>query len=435
MSEVVVTGIGPMLANCADRRTLWTQLREGPSQLVFEPAPDGQGARWPVGRVRGFDPERWLGQFPHRFYERYHREQLLYLASLAIAIDDAKLDLAELDRERIAIYDGTSRGNFDDWYRRIRAEAATPAGELYTRRELLTGTPGQAANLAASLFGIRGPVCTINVTCCSGAAAIGQACRELASGDIDVAFAGGHDSALEAPLYRIYRDAGLLSTERNDARRAIRPFREHSGNAFGEGAVTLALETAEHAARRGATPLAVLRGWKLGNAGGHPLHADVEGRRTARLISDVMSAAGIDRSRLGFVVGHGNAVEQSDHSEIAYMQAVFGAEASEIPLISVKPIYGHLLGASSALNIAAAVLMMHHGWLVPTRNVDGPGPEGALDHVTGLVTDLATDHVTDLVTGHVVGRGLRGGATAGLAVSFGVGGHSAVTLVGAVGAT
>ena len=61
MSEVVVTGLGPLLANCADRRTLWTQLCDGPSQLTFEAAPGGDGEQWAVGRVHGFEAERWLG--------------------------------------------------------------------------------------------------------------------------------------------------------------------------------------------------------------------------------------------------------------------------------------------------------------------------------------------------------------------------------------
>ena len=209
MSEVVVTGLGPLLANCADRRTLWTQLCEGPSQLTFEPAPGGDGEPWPVGRVHDFDPDRWLARFPRRFYERYHREQLLYLTSLVIALDDAGLELGKLDRDRIGIFDGTSRGNFDYWYQ--RASQGEAAHDRQARHDLLIGTPGQAANLAASLLGIRGPVSTCSVTCCSGAVAIGLACRELAQGDIDVAFATGHDSSLQAPIYRMYRDAGLLS--------------------------------------------------------------------------------------------------------------------------------------------------------------------------------------------------------------------------------
>jgi 3-oxoacyl-[acyl-carrier-protein] synthase II len=410
MSEVVVTGIGPLLANCTDRRTLWNQLRNGPSQLTFELAPGGDGERWPVGRVHGFDAGRWLGRFPPGFYQRYHREQQLYLASLMIAIDDADLELARVARDRIAIFDGTSRGNFDYWYERVRAEGATPASELYTRRELLTGTPGQAANLAASLLGVRGPVHTINATCCSGAVAIGQACRELERGDVDVALASGHDSSLQAPLYRMYRDAGLLSEERDDARRAIRPYVGHSGNAFGEGAITLVLETRDHAARRGATPLATIDGWKLGNNGGHPLHVDPEGGRVTQLVSEVLVTAEVDRDQVGFVVGHGNGVGQSDRSELAYMHGVFGDRVAEVPLVSVKPVYGHLFGASSALNVAAAILMLHHGWLVPTLNVDPERATGVIDHRAA--------------------GGRPSAASAALAVSYGIGGHNAVVLVG-----
>jgi hypothetical protein len=79
MSQVVVTGIGPMIANCADRHTLWAQLRDAASQLAFEPAPGGDGERWPVGRIHGFDPARWLSRFPRELYARYHREQQVTL--------------------------------------------------------------------------------------------------------------------------------------------------------------------------------------------------------------------------------------------------------------------------------------------------------------------------------------------------------------------
>jgi len=410
VSEVVVTGVGPLLANCANRRTLGAHLRDGQSQLVFEATPAGDGERWPVGRVRGFEAERWLGRFPRGFYERYHREQQLYLASLMIALDDARLELAAIPRERTGIFDGTSRGNFDFWYERACAECRQLPRELYTRRELSTGTAGQAANLAAGLLGVRGPVYTFNVTCCSGAVAIGQACRALEHGDVDVAFASGHESSLQTPIYQMYRDAGLLSQERHDARRAGRPYVEHSRNVFGEGAITLVLETREHAARRGATPLATISGWKLGNNGGHPLHVDAEGARAAELISEVLTAARVEREAVGFVVGHGNGVEQSDRSELTYMHRVFAGRTSEVPLLSVKPIYGHLFGASSALNVAATILMLHHGWLVPTLNVDPARATGPVDHLA---------------------RGGRASAaTAARSVAYGIGGHNAVTLVG-----
>jgi 3-oxoacyl-[acyl-carrier-protein] synthase II len=210
-------------------------------------------------------------------------------------------------------------------------------------------------------------------------------------------------------LYSMYRDAGLLSQEREDPRRAIRPFVDCSRNAFGEGAITLVLETREHADRRGAVPLASIGGFKYGNNGGHTLDVDKEGGRVSALVAEVLAAAGVDRNDIGFVVGHGNAIEQSDRSEMAYMHRIFGSRVSEVPLLSNKPIYGHLLGGSSALNIAAATLMLHHGVLAPTLNLDAARATGPIDHLAG--------------------GSRRTDATAGLAVSYGIGGHNAVTLL------
>jgi 3-oxoacyl-[acyl-carrier-protein] synthase II len=92
------------------------------------------------------------------------------------------------------------------------------------------------------------------------------------------------------------------------------------------------------------------------------------------------------------------------------MHRVFAERAGEVPLLSVKPVYGHLFGGSSALNVAAAALMLHHGWLVPTLNVDPVRAHGSIDHLAG--------------------GGRRSDAHAALAVAYGIGGHNAVTLVG-----
>jgi len=63
-------------------------------------------------------------------------------------------------------------------------------------------------------------------------------------------------------------------------------------------------------------------------------------------------------------------VHLSDVSEENYMRIVFGARAAQVPLISTKPIYGHTVGASSAINAAATVMMHHEEFVIPTINVD-----------------------------------------------------------------
>jgi 3-oxoacyl-[acyl-carrier-protein] synthase II len=366
--EVVITGIGVILPGCDTRETFWQQLSDGESQLAIEPDP-ADNMDCAIGRVRGFDSGKYFEGIEARKYASCHREQQFYLASLIQACRDAAIDVTELASDRVGLFDGTSRGSFAFWYEQIKAKIEQPT-QRFTARELHLGMPGQAVGVAAAILGVKGPTYTFNGTCASGAIALGHAYRELRAGNIDLALGTGHDAALVPPLFQMYRDAGLISRETGAASRAVRPFTDHSTNAFGEGAVTLVLETRAHAEARGADILATVAGYRYGNGGDHPTDVDFTGGRPAELITHVLEEGEMSAYDVGFVLGHGNAVQVSDLSELNYMKRVFGRRTRDVPLISTKPIYGHTLGASSALNVAAAALMLKNEYVIPTINVD-----------------------------------------------------------------
>jgi 3-oxoacyl-[acyl-carrier-protein] synthase II len=406
VQEVVVTGIGPILPNCDHRTTLWQQLRDGQSQLRFEQDPHRPDLLSPMGRIHDFNPQRYLRDIPHRQYSRCTRSQLLYLSSLVRAVDDAGLDLGHIERDRIGLFDGTSRDNFDFWSDRLGDHPDEPL----TKKDLPVAMPGMTVGLAASMLGVRGPTYTFSGTCTSGAIAIGSALRDLRLGEVDVALATGHDAALLRPFYAMYRDANLLSEETDHAHRAVRPYIGHSKNVFGEGAVTLVLETRDHAVARGATIIAELAGYRFGNSGMHPTHIDTTGSRPAELITSLLDRCHVRPEEVGFVIGHGNGVEMSDRSEIAYMKQVFGDRAASIPLLSTKPNYGHVLGASGAISVAAAALMLSHEHIAPTLNIQvDQGHDSGVSHHSGL----ARPHR----------------AKAGVVVAYGMGGMNAVLLL------
>ena len=402
--EIAITGFGVVLPGCDAVETLWDHLRRGESQLRFEPDPADETRRIAMGRITDFVPERHLQRVPRRYYDQYDREVHIYLASVLAAVEHAGLDLPRFAPSRIGIFDGCSRPMFGAWHEKRKHEFQTSPGKTYSRADLLL-TPGLAAGIAASVLKASGSLYTFNSTCCSGSVAIGHAFRELQQGLVDVAFATGHEAALFAPIFAMYREAQLLSLEDRDPRRAIQPYGASSGNAFGEGAVTLVLERRAHAEERGARCYAALKSYRYGNNGSHPTTPDLRGERAARLIHEALQDAGLSAGEIGFVVGHGNGVRLSDECETQVMQRAFGELRDAVPLISNKPIYGHTMGASSALNVAAAALMLHHQYVVPTLNA-----EGSRGH-------------------HMAGPGESRACTAGIAMSFGLGGNNTVLLV------
>lgn len=163
-----------------------------------------------------------------------------------------------------------------------------------------------------------------------------------------------------------------MSRGGGDPKHAYRVFLESSGAIFAEGAVTVVLERRSRARQRGARVLGSIRGYGYGNHGLHPTNVDTSGERPARLIRGLLRDANASPTDVGFVIGHGNGVPESDRSELAYMRAVFGSECSEVPLISVKPIYGHSLGASSATSFAASILAANADRVPPTANLHQP---------------------------------------------------------------
>jgi 3-oxoacyl-[acyl-carrier-protein] synthase II len=404
LREVVVTGIGVLLPQCDNRATFWEQLREGRTQLAIELDPGDHQPR-PVGRILEFSPENYLSRIDPRLYRNCHREQLLYLCSVVRAAEDAGLDLEDLNQDFVGLFDGTSRGNIAYWYDLIRQNVSN-SGSRFSVRSISAGMPGQAVGVCASILGIRGPTYTFNGTCASGAIAIGHAFREVQLGNVEVAFGSGHDAALIEPVFQMYRDAGLLSKEGNDPRMAICPYTRHHLNAFGEGAVTVVLESAEHAKQRGARPLARLGGYKYSNGGFHPTDVDFTGEHPARMALELLEGSQLDVGGIDFVLGHGNGVRASDISELNYMKRLFGARTRSVPLISTKPIYGHTLGASSALNVAAATLMLQHESTIPTAGSDPEAIVHGFNH---------QEHGGE-------SRPLR----AGLVVAYGIGGQNAI---------
>jgi nodulation protein E len=148
---------------------------------------------------------------------------------------------------------------------------------------------------------------------------------------------------------------------------------------IGEGAAILALESLDCALGRGAEILAEIVGFGMGADAGDLTTPDPRGMQ--RAIAGALADAALAPDMIDYVNAHGTGTTINDKLETAALHAVFGTSARKLAVSSTKSMVGHALGASGALELAAAILAIRDQVVPPTMNYLGADPECDLDYV------------------------------------------------------
>ena len=243
--------------------------------------------------------------------------------------------------------------------------------------------------------------------CASGAEAIGYAAEMIRTGRADVVVAGGTEAAIHPMPIAAFAASRTLSTRNDDPAAASRPYDvERDGFVIGEGAGIVVLESAAHAAARGATVHARIAGVGLSADGYHMTSPEPEGRGQIAAMRRALEDAGVTAADVAHVNAHATSTTVGDLVEARSIRAVLGGAADGVALSATKSMTGHLLGGAGALETIFTVLALRERTAPPTINVSQPDPELALD----LVRDTP--------------RALRDGQLAAINNSFGFGGHN-----------
>ena len=162
--------------------------------------------------------------------------------------------------------------------------------------------PNGSAGWIAIELGARAEVHTTVSACASGAEAIGYAIDMIRAGRADVVLAGGTEAAIIPLNVAAFAAMRALSTRNDEPERASRPFdRGRDGFLLGEGAGIVVLESAEHAARRGATVHAIAAGFGYSSDAHHIAQPEPDGtglvKAIQRALADSGLPAGADRPR------------------------------------------------------------------------------------------------------------------------------------------
>ena len=224
-------------------------------RLPFRPFQGDGGI--PVAPVAGFDVRQSTGR--HKNLRYLNRGAAMSVAAAAAAVNGAALTGRQ--RESAGLFVGAGP-NLDLGGECPRVDRGHMQESDLAALWILRFLPNTAASTIAQLAGIHGDNATVGNACAASLQAIGEGFRKIRDGYLDVAVAGGGDSRLSHGAILAYRKANALYTGDLDPESASRPFdRARKGFVPGEGGAFFVLESAKHAADRGATVLAEIRGY------------------------------------------------------------------------------------------------------------------------------------------------------------------------------
>lgn len=403
MTDVVITGLGATTPLGGDVESSWSALLAGESGVSL--LTEDEYADVPCRLAARF------ADAPSNHIDRpkARRLDVSQQAALVAAREAwAAAGTPEVDPERLAVVVGTGIGGAvtllaqDD----VREERGSKRVSPYMVPMLMPNGPAATVGLEV---GAKAGVHTTVSACASGAEALQLGLDLIRAGRADVVVAGGAEACIHPTPFAGFGMARAMSTKNDDPQGASRPFDTgRDGFVMGEGAAIMVLESAEHAAARGATVIARLAGAGTTSDAYDMVAPDPAGSGAARAITLALQDGGIEPSAVHHVNAHATSTPVGDIAEAAAIRAAIGDHAA---ITATKAATGHMMGAAGAVEALFAVLAVRDQVCPPIRNLDDIDPD-------------ANVQALDLVRGEA--RQMEIGAA--LSNSFGFGGHNTAVL-------
>ncbi|MGV3710783.1 MAG: beta-ketoacyl-ACP synthase II [Gemmatimonas sp.] len=385
--RVAITGIGCVTPIGTGVEGLWSGLRAEKSAVTlatfFDPSIFRSHC---AGEVKNFAPEDHLDS---KRVKRLDRFGQFSVVAAKLALEDARIDLASMNRNRVGTMMGSALGGVAYAEEQLKRFVHGGIRNVDATLALAVFGGSSSCNIAIE-FGITGPNITNGMSCASGTIAIGEAFKLIRSGATDVMVAGGAETPLATLCYGAFALIRSMSTRNDDPATASRPFDEgRDGFVMAEGASVLILEEWNHAVARGAHIYAELLGYGMSNDAHHMTAPLPSGEQAARCIGEALQDAAVDATEIDYVNAHGSSTPLNDPTETLAIKQTLGDHAHSIPVSSTKGYYGHALGASGAIETAISALAIDRGWIPPTLNLVTPGEGCDLDYVPGHGRELS----------------------------------------------
>jgi 3-oxoacyl-[acyl-carrier-protein] synthase II len=359
--DVVITGTGVVSPLGCSWEEFSSVLRLGTSGIGPVTTLDLSAAPARVGaEVQDLRADERLGGKGIKYVMRGTR---LLTVAVQQALQDAGLEDEETWAETGLIV-GTAHGNFPqttDYTQKILTHDPTDLLPM----EGFDAALNSATNFAAVRFKLQACISTLSSGFASSTDALGTAAGLIRSGQATRVIAGGMEQ-LSLDAFLLASDEGRLARGEEEGLSAPYDRRRH-GFVLGEGCYLFVLEDGDVARARGARIRGTVAGYGSLFTGG---------RRGPDSMKSVMrqalERAGVAPRSVDLVSASASSSREADLIEGA---AIGGLLGPEVPVTAVKSMLGECMGASGALQTAAALVALESGTIPPTINTTEVDPE------------------------------------------------------------
>lgn len=367
--RVVITGTGIITSHGIGKESNWTKIASGISS---------------IGKITSFDSSKYRGKLGGEAKEfhaalihningkRLDRASHLLIHSAREALSDAGI-IDEAKSIPILLSLGTTLGGMlsGELFHKEALEKGLDRARLSVLSDYYADC--QATNLFQE-FELKGDFLVFSNACASGANAVGYAFNSIREGKYNLAVCGGYDTMSE------FAFAGFNSLMAATPSLCMPFDKQRDGLVLGEGAGIMILEELEHALNRKSLIYGEIIGYGESSDAYHITSPEPSGRAASVAITKAWTDAG--KPVIDYINAHGTGTKYNDVMETNAIIKALGESAREIPVSSIKPMIGHLLGGAGAVEAIISLLSMMYKTLPPNINYNTPDPECNLYIVT-----------------------------------------------------
>jgi 3-oxoacyl-[acyl-carrier-protein] synthase II len=365
--RVVVTGIGMVTPLGVGKESFAQALFRGDSGVREIAAFDTSRFSSHLGaEIREFSARDFISL---KNLRRMDRLSQTAVASVRLALEDAKVSINPANRDRIGVILGTAFGPTDlkvHCARILFTEGPGMINPILVPNSVMNAPAGHAS----IELGFRGVNTTVNHQAASGETAIVYAAMEIQKGAADIILAGGADILSEFFFETLVRFRAVSPVD--GKKEGARPFdTKRNGPIAGEGCGIVCLELLEHAESRGAIPYCEIAGWGMSSSPAGPTDWPGNAKGVTLAMTRALKAADLTPEGVDTIQAAANGGKNPDGIEADACLRLFHSEAAVPVVSSIKGALGESF-SSGGTRAAALALSIREGKVPPTLGLADP---------------------------------------------------------------